>query len=478
MTDRLSIEEIHDIAVSLPGHGQANEARTVTEADLKRQYVSSRLGFGTSPALSSLPHAMDDLSREFGIEIYDRMKQDSEVAAALNMLIMAATSSKPRFVPATDSEGVVEPLSQIMADYLEWMVSYSRTPFNEWRKALVEDALSYGSGIGEMSFDVVKSGKWRGMYAISDIHPLCLCEASFVVDNYDHVIGILPTKIPGMTMPIGSYIPLMQATMSEPDKVNRLNSVIPRSKFTIFTWNPKCSDPRGRSILRPIYSAWFAKQQIINLMLDWFKKYSQPSIWATTPQGAQVVCETDANGNEIRIEPTQKLLEALLSFQNSSAIALPYGAEIHMLDMSRGGDIFLSAISWSNREITRGIQMQHLATSDSEHTARASSSTHQDVLSLFILQLREWQAETIRRDIILPIVQANWGIDNIHLAPTIDLGDGDGFPVNATEIALLGQINWFTEEQKPKIDKVLGLPVRRPQSQVMPEQAKDGISVN
>lgn len=460
MSETLNVVEQHNIAVALPGQ-EAQTARTVSEADLKRQYVSSRLNWGMAPILSTLPHAADDLSIEFGIEIYDRMKQDSEVAAALNMLVMAATSSKPRFVPATDTEGVVEPLSQQMADYLDWMINYSYTPFNEWRKALVEDALSYGSGIGEMQFDVVKSGKWQGFYAISDIHPLCVCEASFVVDAYDHIIGILPTKIPNMTFPMGAYIPLTPQTINEPERINRLNSVIPRSKFVIFTWNPKCGDPRGRSVLRAIYSAWFTKQQIINLMLDWFKKYSQPSIWGTTPPNAQTVCEVDANGNEIRIEPTQKLLEALLSFQNSSAIALPHGAEIHMLDMSGGGDIFLKTIAWANKEITRGIQMQHLATSDSEHMARASSGAHQDVLSLFILQLREWQAETIRRDIILPLVKANWGADKIHLAPTVDLGDGDGFPINATEIALLGQINWFTEEQKPKIDKVLGLPVRR-----------------
>lgn len=455
----LNVEERSTITVSAPGF-EPRAAETITAADLARQYVAARLGYGVAPVLSSLPNVHDDLTQEFGVDIYERIKQDSEVSAALDMLVMAATSAKPGMIPFTDKNGIIDPLSQRMADFFAWMFGEFATPFNEWRKAIVEDALSFGSGVGELIFSVEAAGEWEGHYRISDVRPLCMCDTSFVVDNFNRVVGILPRKLPGVTMPIGAFMPLISAELDQEAKENRLNAVIPRSKFTVFTWNPKCSDPRGRSVLRPIYSAWYAKQQILNLMLDWFKKYSQPSIWGTTPQGAQVVCEVDANGNEKKIEPTQKLLEAMMNFQNASVLAVPFGSEIHTLDMSKGGDIFLSAISMCNREITRGIQMQHLATSDSEHMARASSGTHQQVLSLYILQLREWQAETIRRDIILPLVRANWGADKAHLAPTIDLGDGDGFPMNATDIALLGQINWFTEEQKPKIDKVLGLPVR------------------
>lgn len=457
---RIDVEEKQRITVSAPGV-EAQTAETIVAADLARAYVARRLGYGVAPSLASLPHASDDLTCEFGVEIYDRMKQDAEVSAALNMLIMACTGSKPKFIPHTDPDGNVNELSQRMADFFDWMGESFETPFNEWRKALVEDGLSYGSGIGELTFALEQSGAWKDHYRISDVRPLCMCDASMVVDNYNKVVGVIPAKSPGVTTPIGAYIPLLTNPYDKQAAENRINSIIPRSKFTIFTWNPKCSDPRGRSILRSIYSAWYSKQQIINLMLEWFKKYSQPSIWATTPEGAQVICEVDDAGNETKIEPTQKLLEALLSFQNSSAIAVPFGSAIHTLDMSKGGDIFLSAISMCNREITRGIQMQHLATSDSEHMARASSSTHQDVLSLFIYQLRQWQAAIIQRDIVRPLVLANWGRDNMHLAPEIDLGDGDGFPIGATEIALLGQINWFSEEQKPKIDKILGLPVRK-----------------
>ena len=109
----LNIEEHGSVTVSAPGF-EPRTATTITAADLARQYVASRLGFGIAPILSSLPNASDDLTQEFGVEIYDRIKQDAEVSAALDMLVMAATSAKPKFIPYTDKDGIVDPLSQRM----------------------------------------------------------------------------------------------------------------------------------------------------------------------------------------------------------------------------------------------------------------------------------------------------------------------------------------------------------------------------
>ena len=77
-----------------------------------------------------------------------------------------------------------------------------------------------------------------------------------------------------------------------------------------------------------------------------------------------------------------------------------------------------------------------------------------------ILTVRNWLGDQVRRDVFRPIVLANFGDDAERFTPLLDLGDGDGFPISATEVASLAAVGWFTDDQMAVMDKRLGLPVR------------------
>lgn len=440
-----------------------------TVADLRRLYIAANY-LGLQASVTTLPHAFDDLSDQFGIDVYARMMQDSEVAANLNLLVMASTSQSAVFTPVLNPANPDYAKAVFVAGYFQYMFDTMETSFWEARRALVREGLTYGSAVAELIYDVYECGPYKGFYGVTEMRPLCISDTAFVVDNFNRLIGIVPARAPGLALPIGSTIPLSVAGVTtNPDDLKReikeIPGILPRHKFWVQTWDGRRSDPRGRSILRPAYTPWWIKQQVLHELLAWLSKYAQPSLWATTPPDAMAMCIIDPQtGQEVEVKPTEILLQALLQLRSASAVAVPAGSEIHTLDLSSSGDIFTKLLAWCDMQITRGILMQHLATGDSTlsgNSNRVSSESHQDVLSLLIVTLRTWQSEALRRDVIIPLTVANFGEGYRHLAPRMDLGEGDGFPVTPMEISQLHFANWFTPDQMAALDRQMGLPIRQ-----------------
>ena len=85
---------------------------------------------------------------------------------------------------------------------------------------------------------------------------------------------------------------------------------------------------------------------------------------------------------------------------------------------------------------------------------------HQDILSLFVIGIKNWQKRILMRDFVRPLVELNFGPNSLPLAPKIDIGDGDGFPLNPFEVSQLQGVQWFSPSQFAEVDRLLGLPIR------------------
>lgn len=457
-TTTVPARSTREVVIQTPGLQPATARATISlTVDASKQYVSRRM-YGLMPSLSTLPSRSDEVTRELGLDVYERMAVDGEIAAGLDLLCSAATVAPLVISPWVGSDHIDFPIAEKIAGYFNWMFSLSKTSPRVWGKAMIREALAYGNGVGEILFDIQQDGPWKGFLKVKDISYLSINDQLFVVDNYNNVIGLLPVKQLHMTQPAGAFFPLSQTG----DNSKSLESVIPREKFIVLTWEPRSGDPRGQSQLRKVYTPWYMKQQTLDLMLVWLKKFAIPSYWGTVPENAQPICYIDpTTGAEITIKPTEELLQAMQQLGNAAVVALPHGSQLNQFVASQGGQVFLDVLSWADRQITRGLLMQHMATSDSEHMSRSSSATHQDVLSLFIVQLRMLLADQIRQDILIPLTRANFGAEYEHLAPRADFGDGDGFPITPNEVAQLMNAGYFTTDQMPTLDRIIGVPVRR-----------------
>lgn len=413
--------------------------------DLSRPYIAANINAYLA-MLTALPHAFDDLTKQFGVEIYDQMLTDSEVAASLDVIVYASVPTEPivnASMPPNDPEYNT---SVAVAEFVSDMLNGFSTSLQDVLRTLVRQALAFGTAIGELIYETTDDA-----WLISDVHITDISQWSLIVDGFNQVHGIAPVNLfnrwpPGAIMPVADG--------------QELQNVIPRDKALFLAWQPQKGDPRGNSLLRPAYAAWWAKQQILNEMVTWFARFAQPSIWGTTAEGAQDICTTNPDGSQTIERPTDQLLAALMQFRNASAIALPYGSQVNTISVGESGQIFLLALDWADNSIRRAILKQHLATGEGQHQARAAAEVHQDILGLMIMTVRNWIADQVRRDIFRPIVLANFGDDAERFIPHLDLGDGDGFPISAMEAAQLAAVGWFTDEQLAVMDKRLGLPVR------------------
>lgn len=455
------------------------EVRVAVHADLTKEYVTSgKLGY--YPFFRALPPYNDDISREFGLEIYARMMTDPVVHASTQLVPISILANGYELVPSLSREEPDYDVAVKMRDFVKQSLDQLETPYD----TVLEQHLTsfdYGLSVSEQVYYVRDGGLW-----LRDLRDKPLINTILVVDSFNKTVGIMTQRFPGQAYPAGSYIPIdfSQITQGqnlpkdettkqgEIDLSKRLPGFLPRDLFSILTNKMRYNDERGASGLRAAYSAWWFKQQVIAEYLAWLSRFASPSLVGTTAQGAKAETVLDENLEPVEdpstnlpqvTSPEQVMAGQLAQFQNGTAMAIPFGAKVEPIQTSGNGEAFSAAINWANAEIVRAITYQFLATSEGMHNARAASEVHQDILSLGIQRRKRWLAGQQRREVYYRLLRYNFDISGKEIqryVPHLDLGAGSGFPMSPDTIAKLATAKFIDPSQYERIDKMIGLPQR------------------
>lgn len=285
---------------------------------------------------------------------------------------------------------------------------------------------------------------------------------AFIVDPYMNVIGILGL-LPGQFNAVMSGSMFVNPTDMPPN-------VLPRSKFCVMSFRPQNADPRGTSILRAAYNAWWLKRQTWPEYLKYLAQFAAPSVVGFTAPDEEYTTDVDDQGIPIdgaTITSEQAMLNALMRLKGGSAAVFKNGAEVQPLQMMGDGKAFRDAIELFNTEMTIAILHQKLATMDSTHDSRAAAEVHQDTLQTIIRQGRNAVIRMIRNDIIIPLIRFNFGEEALAWAPQATLGVADqvDFVGLANAVAALMKAGYLDPSQMQEIDIKLGL-APRPQASV------------
>lgn len=441
------------MAVSPPPSTNGTAPVEARKRDLRREFVTagSPVRSFTSSKLQTLPHPLDDLSRDLGLDIYRRMMNDPQVKACVTLMKAAILEDGLTLAPAftdVDADGYKKSIE--VRDEALFMLDNLDTPLDDvlWNMA---DAMVYGSKVAEKVYALADGLDGERKFQLTRLKPKPHNATSFVVDQYLNVLGITANKV------TSAYSTQEVSTAD----------VLPLEKFIYLSWHPEDGDPRGTSLLRPAYEPWWRKQQIIPEYLRYLAQFAGPSLWATTPEGAQSPPAVDPLGNpdttvETPPTPEQVLLDTLLTFQSSTAAAFPYGTDVHLIQSDGDGAAFIAAIGGSNQEITKAILTQELATEQSANQARAAAQVHQDVLETLIRQGKKAFCIMVARQVLTPWVLFNYGADAKALVPKPSLGttEEQDLPALIRAFAAAWAAGMIAPSQLPHIDGRLGLPVR------------------
>lgn len=449
----------------VPAAPEKNGASRVSQppagrADLSREYVSAgSIADWPGQTLRTLPHPIDQLSRDLGIDIYARMMKDPQVDACITLLKAAILEDGLQLSsPIEDQEEDGYELAQEIRKEADQMLNRDlSTPIPDvmWDMG---SALAYGNRVAEQVFELrtahTQDKKFLQLAALK-VKPMR--QTAFVVDRFLNVVGLTYASGRGMTAR-----PLNPAA----------DEILPKAKFIYWSNHPEDSDPRGTSWLGSAYTAWWRKYQVIPEYMRFLAQFAGPALIGFAPEGAVATPQVDSLGNPILDEttglpkaaktPEESILEALLLFRASAALALPFSSRVDLVQSKGNGEAFIAAIAGCNQEITKAILTQELATEQSRNQARAASEVHQDVLETLIRQGKASVGRMIVNQILKPWISYNWGPEKTKLCPDVTLGSTEeqDKPEMFRAVATIFSAGYLHPSQLPATDKMLNLPVR------------------
>ncbi len=307
------------------------------------------------------PWSPDDLARRKGLEIYDRMQTDSQIAACLTTKKFAVLADGWSVTPASPDERDVE-----AARFCRWALEEMRTSVQDVLFGVM-DALAKGYSVSEMNFRRVRKGPYAGMVALDSIKQKDPALFDFRTDRYLNVTGLVRLGSDG-----------------EPERD------LPPEKFVLYTYMPAYEDPRGRPDLRPCYRHWWVKDVVQRFLAIHLERHGSPVVKGTYRRGATR-------------QQQEELLRVLEGIRQETAIVVPEDVTVELLEAaSRGEQGYLETLSYHDRQIAKAILGQTLTQEEGARTgALALARVHQDTLKHRVDKVRRDLEETVMRGQVL-----------------------------------------------------------------------------
>lgn len=456
-----AIKEVQEVEAIGPT-GKPSVRRVSVATDLTREYKPAsdqwtRPWQSSETWLRELPNPIDDLTSDFGYRIYDKdMLRDPQTYSTLSILVMAVLVEHARVgVPhSIDQESPEFTRSETMSKFVAWTFEHLNRPLKAIMFELTEGMLKLGHKVGEQIYETRTVTPSVGPQLILiDIKARQYDTVAFVTDRKKNVKGMTYVK-PGFRT---SFFRASTGFTENGPKV-----LISRRKFVIPTHKSRDGDPRGSSHMRPVYIPWWKKQQVTPEHLAYLSRFAQPSLHEALGPGVSPTVDVKNEAGDII--SSQSTIEAnnteLMKMRNGAVKTSPYGSVLSMLEAQGGGGVFLDTYDHEDRQIAKGVLMQTLTTEEGRSMARAASRVHQDIFGVLISYLRDIIEWTINREVIEPLIEYNYGVDALAIAPVMTMGDiqAQDIPDLMRAIAALLLAGGMHESQLPPLWQQLGLP--------------------
>jgi hypothetical protein len=410
-------------------------------------------------SLQSLPGYIDDLHLSLGADIYDRMMKDPIVKAGVSTAVATILADDIQWHAAVNDPGEDEKDEVKQSDFnnaeeglkfWEEVLKAMKKPMKLRVAECLTPSLSNGHKLAEKIVDLRD-----GMYVLLDLRPLPRNSIQLVVDDKMDFVGVIEA---------GAYVSGQSIKPDDLDKDKQTLSgrpIYPAEKFALFTHDPVDNDPRGTSILRAAYNAWYVKQTFWPSLAKGMGQAATPSFIAI--EGEQMLgTGEDDEGAPSDFSEATDILNALLGMQNGSVAVVPHGTEVQQIGGTNVAENFDKAFSIVDSQILYAILSQNRSNKEAEHGSRADSETGKNIVDI-LMSLKREEVESVLYDIAFGIFEVNFGREwarRYTPIPKLSAGPQEDFSKNASAVAALHNAGYIADDQLAEIDIKLGLPRR------------------
>jgi hypothetical protein len=421
------------------------ESSAVADFNPELEYVAG-YGQAYSALLRQIPSKpYDPKAPEVDFETYRQMLNDPEVCSDVRMLVQMALADGVQLSPAVEGKPLDDKAPEFrkaleIAEFCERAMGALTKPLEDSLEGIVEGALTYGHKTAEITWKL-GTGDDASKLVLARIAQKDYRTLDFVVDRFWNHLGFTP-RAPAQDLPA--------------------RAVIPREKFFHLALHEEDEDPRGRSSIRPVYTAWLFKCMTWPEYQRWLQNCALPAlIGFTAPKQVGDVQRNADNTPKTGakpLTPAEAMVERLAQLKNASVAAFPNGATVEQLAVEGEGAGFERSINVADSQISKGILYQTLATSEAQYGTRAQSETHMGVLDLLVWWLKGKIAKAIKCDLVEKAIRYNFGDEALRFTPAISLGDTERRDWSKDATAAVALSSEVTDSQWQSITDQLGLP--------------------
>jgi len=259
----------------------------------------------------------DVLIQKKGLTIFDNMKNDDMVKAALFVKKFTRLSSTWNIQPASEDKADTE-----IAEFYEQQLDNMPGTIVKMLMAIMT-MLDYGFSICEKNYYMIKEGQYRGKIGLANVKSKKPHEFQFKQDDYSNVESLIQNQA-------GDDVSL------DP------------SKFIVSTWMPEWENPYGTSDLKAAYIPWWQKDVIMRFHAIFLERFPAPIVIGYYPPGTDQTTQDD-------------LLEILEDLQINTAATIPEGIRIEFKEVGRvSSEIYTKAIDKRDTMIARSVLIPEL----------------------------------------------------------------------------------------------------------------------
>ncbi|HRI45158.1 MAG TPA: hypothetical protein PLV39_13450 [Fimbriimonadaceae bacterium] len=384
--------------------------------------------FAFVPADRAFPRTIDDAEREFGVDIYDRMRHDPFIDAPLRYaenLVLEDGVTVTNCVPEPVAGGGPEAAALYdrgceVAEFVAECFDELDEPIEMTVEGLLR-ALSHGHQLAETTYRLNRGGRYDGLFMLDSVRLIPRRNYVLVADQFNRWKGVIGYK-PGLNAALYSGM------LADPEA---LPGYLGKEKLVLLAFRRPNGVLVGESLIRSAYDAWKRCQIVKPVELAALAQFGGESVVITGVPASQDLgmrLRTMPDGTSQQVDfATWAAATVSAAFKSGGVAVLP--GEMKMLTVGgQGNDAFERFMQRANREKMVSILYTARTLMESERSSQADAGKAENVSDLFRRYLREKVGSVLRRQLVRRLVALNWGEEIARILTPNVLGGSVSVP--------------------------------------------------